>query len=272
VAVNPRVAAVGQTISVSGNRWPVGATVSVALSNAGAQEVVANGVADGAGNFSAAFVLSPRWTGAGLLSVTASSGGGMIATTTLQVSSTGGGGIVESGLPMDVTSFKGPTGAYVKVSGAGWRAGKVIDFAVVSADGAINQPVGSATVKADGTIQMAFGYAQPWANRPDLGVAAAARDETTSSLRRLPLADLVKVTGGTYNVRAANWAPNADVIVVVRPDSGDEQVLGGARADANGALNFNVDVPRVDSRSYTVEVRTFNRPAGNYYAQFEFIR
>ena len=86
------------------------------------------------------------------------------------------------------------------------------------------------------------------------------------------MSDLVKVNGGTYNVRGANWAPNADVVVVVRPDSGGEQTIGGARTDANGALNFNVEVPRVDARSYIVEVRTHSRPAGNYHAQFEFIR
>ena len=272
VNVNPPAAAVGQTISVTGSRWPVGGTVTVALSNAGAQEVVANGVADGGGNFSTAFVLSPRWTGAGQVTVTATSGGGLIATTTLQITSSGGGGIVESGLPMDVITYRGPSATYVKVAGAGWRAGKLVDFTVVSADGAINQPVGSATVKADGTIQLAFAAAAPWAGRADLGVAAAARDESTSSLRRLPVSDLVKVTGGTYNVRATNWPANADVIVVVRPESGDEQTLGGARADANGTLNFNVDVPRVEGRSYIVEVRTFNRPTGNYFAQFEFIR
>ena len=273
VHVNPAVAAVGQAISVSGSRWPVGATVTVALSNAGAQEVVANGVADGAGNFSTVFALSPRWAGTGQVSVTASSGGGLIATTTLQITSGGGGGgIVESGLPMDVTTYRGPSAAYVKVSGAGWRAGKVIDFSVVSADGAINVPVGSTTVKGDGFMQMAFAVAAPWAGRADLGVAAAARDETTSSLRRLPLSDLVKVNGGTYNVRGANWPANADVVVVLRPESGAEQTVGGGRTDGAGGLNFNVDVPRVPDRSYIIEVRTFNRPGGNYAAQFEFFR
>jgi hypothetical protein len=271
IAVNPNTLVAGQAATVTGNRWPVGANVTLTLNAAGVQEIVGSAGVDRDGNFATSFVVGPRWANAGQVTLSATVPNGPAATAILQIGASSGR-IVESGMPMGVTSYIGPDASYVKVYGQGWRQGKTVDVAVVAANGSINTKVATALVKADGTWQAAFAYSAQWSGRTDIGITAGTIDDTQSSTRYLPVTNLSKVTGGTYNVQGGNWPANTHVVAVLMAPGIEEQMVGAGNTDGNGALNFNIDVPRVDGREYQIEMRSTTPNALPYKATFGFTR
>jgi hypothetical protein len=251
VVISPTVLTVGQVVTVYGTGWPANAFVSLGLGRPAVEEPVGTARAAADGRFTHSFVISERWHGGGQLTLTAwvaDTPNGPSATATLWVAS-GVGRVTPSGLPMEVSSYKYKSStAYIKVQSKGWQPGQSVTFSIISADGALNIPVGSATVREDGSFGSSFEAASPWWGRADVGVRALAQDGQRFSIRYLPFTEVVKVSGGIYRVSGVNWPSGETVLAIAHLQREGEDVddqVGVVTTDGNGAFDVQVTMPRV---------------------------
>lgn len=271
IAVNPNGLAVGQTALVMGSNWPANTDVRIGLVRGGqtaVEEWVATARSNTSGSFSVTFILSNRWLNAGQISIKAVVNNGPRASVPMWVLATGAR-VIPAGLPMTVYTawYKdGPT--QIKVKAEGWQAGKVFNLYVISGDGSINAPVGSATVRADGTLQASITPAQPWWGRRDLGIRVTTADGQLFSVRYLPATDLTRTTGSTYVATGANWPAGARVEVVLHIDGQPDRSYGATNVDNLGAFDMSVTLPKIpDGNKNDIEIRTLD---GGYSAIFDF--
>ena len=267
VSINPVALAVGQSGSISGSNWTPGTSLTVSINGAGAQQDVATANVAGNGTFGAVFNLHQRWANAGIVQVVVRSSNGLTASTPLTVIPTGGTNVLEYGLNASVQTYTGVGGAYVKVYGQGWQPGLNLIVSVVSVGGDVNVGVANAVVKADGTWQASFDKVGVWVTRADVGVRVSDASGRYFSGRRLPVANLTKVNGGTYQVSGANWAPTSKVSAVLQLDGNDQDGLGSATVDGNGNFAFNVFIDRSES-SRSVKVTSSGGNGIQYEAIF----
>jgi hypothetical protein len=253
VSINPTALAAGQSGSITGSNWTPGTSVTISIAGAGQQQDLAVVNVASNGVFGAVFNLQQRWAGAGVVQVVARASNGYVASTPLTVLPTSSPSVLEYGLNASVQTYTGVDGAYVKVYGQGWHPGLSLSISVVSTAGDVNQRVATAVVKADGTWQASFDKVGAWVGRADTGVRVSDTSGTFYSGRRLPIANLTKVDGGTYQVSGANWAPASKVSAVLRLDGEERDSLGSAMVDANGNYAFNIFIDRSEqSRSVKV--------------------
>ncbi|HEX8217696.1 MAG TPA: hypothetical protein VF914_00640 [Chloroflexia bacterium] len=272
LSVYPDVLAVGQAATATGSRWPAGASVYLALSRTGsatAEQALGVAYADYAGNFSYSFVPGPQWKDGGQLILTAAVPGGPSASVPVRVAAQSGR-IVPAGLPMAVYSLGSRNGPVTyKARAEGWPADSIVNISVVSADDSLNAQVGSATVKYDGTFNVAFSADAAWRGRSDLGVRAGTADGRYYSLRYLPFTEMVKISGSgnMYQATGQGWPANTKVVVALRLDGESEEVIGSALTDAEGRFSLQVSVPRMpDGGKNEVEIRATDQP---YSAAFD---
>jgi hypothetical protein len=269
ISVNPSVLKVGQTAIVNGSGYQPNVRVSVGLGYTDVQEWVASPVADGNGNFSASFTLSARWANAGQITLFGAAPN-QVATTKLTVVAGGSGGpVAPQGLDMRVNSYTGGGQSLFKIRGFGWQAGQAVNLTIFSADGAINVAVGSGAVKDDGSFQVNFPVAAPWAGRGDLGLRATAPNGAVLSVRHLPAIGITgsTVQGASHAIVARGLPANTPVEVVVHIDGQGDKVIGSGATDGAGAVTLNVSVPRIPSHNENdVEFRTKD---GTYSAIFD---
>ncbi|HEY0069821.1 MAG TPA: hypothetical protein VGE04_07630, partial [Chloroflexia bacterium] len=269
ISVNPNVLAVGQTAVVSGGGWKPNTKVSVGLGYSEVIEWVAFPVSDANGNISASFTLSPRWANGGQVTLFGASPDNKVTFTKLTVAPSGAGPVVPQGLDMRVSSYAAGGQTLYKIRGFGWQAGQTVNLTLFSVNGAINVPVGSGAVKNDGTFQINFPAAAPWAGRADLGLRATAPNGALLSVRYFPAVGITSPTvqGATHAVMARGLAANTPVEVVVHIDGQGDKVIGSGATDATGAVTLNVSVPRIPSQNENdIEFRTKD---GTYSAIFE---
>ncbi|MDQ5824497.1 MAG: hypothetical protein M3441_09865 [Chloroflexota bacterium] len=267
VNVNPGVLGVGQTALVTGSGWQPGARVSVGLGYTEVLEWVAAPVADANGNINASFVLGARWTNGGQLTLFAATAD-KLATTKLNVAGSGGGPVVPQGHDMRVGYYGAPQNIF-KIRGFGWPAGQTVNLTLFSKDGTINVPVGSGAVKNDGSLQINFQPAAPWAGRADLGLRATAPNGAVLSVRYFPAVSIggATVAGNSHAITARHLPANTPVEVVVHIDGQGDKVLGSGVTDGAGNVTLNVSVPRIPSQNENdIEFRTKD---GQYSAIFE---
>jgi hypothetical protein len=170
---------------------------------------------------------------------------------------------------MRVNSYTGGGQSLFKIRGFGWQAGQAVNLTLFSADGAINVPVGSGAVKDDGSFQVNFPVAAPWAGRADLGLRATAPNGAVLSVRHLPAVGITgsTVQGASHAIVARGLPANTPVEVVVHIDGQGDKVIGSGATDATGAVTLNVSVPRIPSHNENdVEFRTKD---GQYSAIFD---
>jgi hypothetical protein len=270
VSVNPSVLAVGQTAVVSGGGWPANARVSVGLGYTEVIEWVATPVADANGNIHASFTLGSRWANGGQLTVFAATPD-KVTTTKLNVAGSNAGPIVPQGYDMRVNYYQGTSQNQniLKIRGYDWPAGQAVNLTLFSKDGAINTQVGSGVVKNDGSFQINFLPAAPWAGRGDLGLRATAPNGAVLSVRYLPAVSIGGATaaGNTHAITGRGLPPNTPVEVVIHIDGQGEKVIGSGATDGAGNVTLNVSVPRIPSQNENdVEFRTKD---GQYSSIFE---
>lgn len=269
IRVSPAALQPGQDGRVTGAGWTSGSVVTIALAGAGKQQTVATATADRAGNFSVAFHVDGSWSGAGLVQVVARSNDNRTATAPLVIITPGGGSVLENGLNMTVQTYQGVGTPYVKLSGAGWKAGLALTVSVISVGGDVNYGVATAKVDADGTWQAAFDNSGPWVGRADIGVRVSDPTGAYFSGRRLPVSTLVKIEGGNYTVVGANWGANTQVEAVLQVEGRDVQSLGNAAVDGNGNVSVNITVPRADgSRAVVFRTKDTGAQPIRYIAVF----
>jgi hypothetical protein len=270
VAISPNALVAGQIGTVTGSHWPANAPIQVGIARPGGavEEWVINTRTDAYGNFSAQFTLNARWRNAGRLdlkAVVANANKLPRAGTTF--TALAGGRVIPGGMPMEVgvNYFNGT--ATIKARGAGWSAGKVVNVAVVSGDGAINVTLASVAVRADGTWEAAFSPAQPWWGRQDLGVRAVTADTAQASVRYLPVTEVVRTSGGTYTARGYNWGANERVVITVTIEGQPEQQLAAFNANTDGAFAVNITLPRIPgTNGNDIVIRSGD---GTYTANFD---
>lgn len=273
LSVQPDALSVGQAATAMGSRWPAGATVSLGLargSSGSAEESLGVARADERGNFNHSFALSARWKDAGQITLVASVPGMAPVTTQLRVISQGGR-IVPAGLPMYVYSLGSRNGPLTfKARAEGWLPDSAVHINVVSVDGSINALVATATVKQDGTFNVAFNADPAWRGRNDLGVHSTAADGQQFSLRHLPFTDLTKVSGSgnTYQASGHNWPATTKVIAVLRVDGEPESEIGSATTDGVGQFTLQVNLPKTPAGAKNeIELRAADQP---YSAWFDY--
>ncbi|HET6260924.1 MAG TPA: hypothetical protein VFG99_01640, partial [Chloroflexia bacterium] len=270
--VHPDVLAVGQAATATGSGWRAGAEVYIGLGRHGTgsvEELLGTVRTDGQGNFSYSFVLGPRWKDGGNLTLTAGVPGGPTATALIRVA-TQSGRIVPAGLPMNVYSLGSRNGPVTfKAQAEGWPADSTVNISVVSADGSMNVPVGSATVKHDGTFNVAFSADQAWRGRNDVGVRATTADGRYYSVRFLPFTDMTKVngSGNVHQAVGQNWPASTEVVVVLRVDGEAEEVIGSAMTTTDGQFSLQVSIPRLpDGGKNEVEIRSVDQPYSAWFS------
>lgn len=246
MSVNPSAAQVGQNVTVNGSGWTPGSQVYILLLVAGAQQDVAQANVGGNGAFSTSFNLGSNWANRGVIQVRGTSNDGRSAATSLTVLPSGGTGNLEYGQDMTVQTYSGSGGPYVKVTGRGWQPGLNLTISVVSSGGDVNFGVANAVVKDDSSWQATFNNNGPWVGRSDIGVRAAENSGRYSAGRKLPVTNLVKVTGGTYTLSGSNWGPGSTVTSVLLVSGSEADGLGRTVVDGNGNFSFNITVPRAD--------------------------
>jgi hypothetical protein len=244
--VSPGAVQVGQNVSLSGSGWTPGTQVTIALAIPGSQQDVASVNVNNNGAFGASFTLGTNWANRGTVQVIARSNNGRTATSFLTVIPSGGTNNLEYGLGMSVQTYSGVGGPYVKVTGQGWQPGLSLTISVVSAGGDLNTGVANAVVRDNGTWQASFNNSGSWIGRSDIGVRASNSSGSAASGRRLPVAGLTKVNGGTYTLSGSNWGPGSRVNAVLLVDGNEQDGLGNANVDVNGNFVFNIVVPRAN--------------------------
>ena len=224
---------------------------------------------DGNRAFATIIALDQRWQAAGPLVLTAAIPNGKSATTMITVIPPGSR-IVPSGLPMTVSSYTRNGSTVIQVKGEGWRQGQPVRIDLMSADGVVNAEVAAAVVGSEGRFGASFYLIPEWAARKDLGVRATSADYSQHSLRYLPVTTLTKVSGtsSTYEVRGFNWPGNSRMLAVLRIEGEEEEVIGSAASDANGAFALSITLPRIHpANKHDVEIRAIDQPYG---AMFDF--
>jgi hypothetical protein len=134
--------------------------------------------------------------------------------------------------------------ATIKAKGTSWGAGKVVNVSVVSGDGLVNVTVPSVTVLPDGRWEAVITPAQPWWGRRDLGIRAITSDSTQSSVRYLPVFELVRASGGTHTVKGYNWPANARVTVALNLEGQPEEQIAAFTTTVEGAFEGVITIPR----------------------------
>lgn len=274
LSVVPNVLAIGQTAMASGANWQASAIIQVGVGRPGmgVEEWLGSARAEGNRSFSMPFTLGPRWANAGQLIITAVIPGSKVAYAPVSVVPTAGR-ITPQGLPMTVNSFINKGTSQVRVNANGWKPGSVVHLSVVSADGTVNQEMGTAVANDEGVFSASFNEAVAWAGRSDLGIRAATLDAIQYSLRYLPTTTAAKQQGtsNTYVVTGFNWPANTQINVVVGTDDetkGEGGIVRTITTDPNGSFSFTVDVPRLPGNSKSdLELRAVNQP---YSATFNF--
>lgn len=271
LVITPNGLAVGQVATISGVRWPVNAPISLGLAreNQAVEEWLTPTRTDENGSFTASFMLGERWRNAGQIRLVATvTGGAPYKIIPFWVVS-GGGRVIPSGLPMTVTTYwykNGPT--FIKATATGWAAGKRINLSVISGDGLVNVPIGTVTVRGDGTFDLKVEPSGPWWGRRDLGVRAVATDNSQASVRYLPTTSMAKVSGNAYNAAGYNWPSNTRIEVVAHINGQPERVIGTVTTNADGVFSVNVGMPRFpEDNKNDIEIRATNQP---YVAFFDF--
>ncbi len=253
VTVSPSALQVGQQATVNGSAWTPGSQVTISLVIPGKQQDVATAGVTGNGTFAAGFTLGQDWANLGVVQLVARSSDGRTASTNLTVIPSGGTSTLEYGLNMQVQSYSGVGGPYVKLTGQGWQPGLTLIISVVSVNGDVNYGVANAVVKNDGTWQASFDNIGPWVGRADIGVRSSDPTGQFVSGRRLPVSNLTQVSGGNYTVTGSNWGPASKVTAALLVDGVEQQSLGSATADINGSFAFQIVVPRANgSRSIRI--------------------
>lgn len=271
IEVIPPVLVVGQAATIHGHRWTAGGTVTLGLratTGGPLVEALPNATADGAGNFSAGFVLSAHWQGAAQAVLVAQGPGGTQAQALITVLPSSGR-ITPQGRPLEVHTHNWASGPVTHVAAAeGWRPGQVVTLAVIAANGSIDVPVASAPVEADGSFAASFTLDPAWQGRADLGVRVRTGDGQQVSVAYLPWATADPAGAGTYAVRGANWPAGAVVQAIGHvPDSEGggthEEVLGQVTTDGNGNFTLTVALPvRSGTNKTDLELRVVNQPYG----------